>query len=212
MIDLYTWTTPNGRKVSIMLEETGLPYKVIPINLRERQQCTPEFTALNPNQRIPVIVDHDHDHGGGAHTVIESGAILVYLAEKRGQFLPARGLGRSEALQWLMFQMGGIGPMMGQANYFANTAEEKIPFAIQRYINESVRLIGVLNTRLDRRDFLAGEYSIADMATYPWVSAGWPLFKTLLPDQVGNYGNVQRWLDTLVQRPGVQRGMQVPAA
>ena len=211
MIDLYTWTTPNGRKVSIMLEETGLPYKVIPINLRERQQFAPEFTALNPNQRIPVIVDHDHDHSGGPHTVIESGAILIYLAEKSGQFLPARGHGRSEALQWLMFQMGGIGPMMGQASYFANTAEEKIPFAIQRYINESVRLIGVLNTRLEGRNYLAGEYCIADMATYPWVAAGWPVFKTMLPEQVGKYGNVQRWLDRLGQRPGVQRGMAVPA-
>ncbi len=209
MIDLYTWTTPNGRKVSIMLEETGTPYEVCPVNLREGQQLAAEFTALNPNQRIPVIVDPDAP--GGALTVIESGAILMYLAEKTGRFLPRNVRGRSEAIQWLMFQMGGIGPMMGQANYFANTAAEKIPFAIQRYINESVRLIGVLNTRLDDRDFLGGEYSIADMATYPWVAAGWPIFRTMMPDQVGAYGNVQRWLDAMAARPAVERGMKVPA-
>ena len=209
MIDFYTWTTPNGRKVSIMLEETGLPYKVIPVNLREQKQFTPEFTALNPNQRIPVIVDHDAD--GGQLTVIESGAILIYLAEKTGQFLPRAGHARSEAMQWLMFQMGGIGPMMGQASYFANTAEEKIPFAIQRYINESVRLVGVLNTRLDGREFLGGAYSIADMATYPWVAAGWNVFKAMMPEKVGAFGHVQRWLDAMAARPAVQRGMQVPA-
>jgi GST-like protein len=209
MIDFYTWTTPNGRKVSIMLEEAGLPYQVKPVNLREQQQFASEFTALNPNQRIPVIVDHEAE--GGPLTIIESGAILIHLAEKTGRFLARGGHARSEAIQWLMFQMGGIGPMMGQANYFANTAEEKLPFAIQRYINESVRLIGVLNTRLDGRQFLAGEYSIADMATYPWVAAGWSVFKMMMPEKVGEFGSVQRWLDTMAARPAVQRGMQVPA-
>ena len=208
MIDLYTWTTPNGRKISIMLEETGLPYKVIPINLSKSQQLTPEFTALNPNQKIPVIVDHDA--AGGAFTIIESGAILIHLGEKTGQFLPRDGHRRSETIQWLMFQMGNIGPMLGQAGYFANTAPEKIPFAIQRYVNESLRLVRVLNSRLTGREFLAGDYSIADMATYPWIVAAWPVFKNMLPDDAGAQGNVQRWLDTVAARPAVQRGMQVP--
>jgi GST-like protein len=209
MIDLYTWTTPNGRKISVMLEETGLPYDVIPIDLREREQFDPRFTALNPNQRIPVIVDRDVD--GGPLTVIESGAILIYLAERTGRFLAADLRRRSETLQWLMFQMGGIGPMLGQANYFANTAEEKIPFAIKRYIDESVRLIGVLDTRLEGRDHLAGEYSIADIASYPWVAAAWPAFRNMLPEQVSRFANVQRWLERIGARPAVQRGMQVPA-
>jgi len=210
MIDLYTWTTPNGRKISIMLEETGVPYRVIPVNLGKGQQFTPEFTALNPNQRIPVIVDHDAE--GGPLTVIESGAILVYLGEKTGRFLPRDVHPRSQVIQWLMFQMGGIGPMLGQAGHFANQAPEKIPYAIQRYINESVRLIGVLNTRLAAHEFLGGEYSIADMATYPWVIAGWSVFKAMMPERVGDYGNVQRWLDAVGARPAVQRGMQVPRA
>ncbi|MBI1813930.1 MAG: glutathione S-transferase N-terminal domain-containing protein [Deltaproteobacteria bacterium] len=210
MIDLYTWTTPNGRKVSIMLEETGLAYNVFPVSLPERKQFEPAFTALNPNQRIPVLVDHDLPDGPLA--IIESGAILIHLAEKTGKCLPRDVRGRSEVLQWLMFQMGGIGPMMGQAGYFANTAEEKIPFAIQRYINESVRLIGVLNTRLADRNYLGGEYSIADMATYPWVAAGWGIFKTMMPEQIGKLGHVQRWLDAVAARPAVQRGMAVPVA
>jgi GST-like protein len=209
MIDLYTWTTPNGRKISIMLEETGLPYKVIPVNLGQQQQFTPEFTALNPNQRIPVIVDHDVS--GEPITLFESGAILIYLGEKTGRFLPANGRARAEVIQWLMFQMGGIGPMMGQAGYFANQAPEKIPFAIKRYIDESVRLIGVLDTRLAKAAFLGGDYSIADMATYPWVAGAWPIFKSMMPEQVGAYGHVQRWLDAVAARPAVQRGMQVPA-
>ena len=209
MIDLYTWTTPNGRKISIMLEETGLPYKVIPVNLGQQQQFTPEFTALNPNQRIPVIVDHDVS--GEPVTLFESGAILIYLGEKTGRFLPANGRARGEVIQWLMFQMGGIGPMLGQAGHFANQAPEKIPYAIKRYIDESVRLIGVLNTRLAKAAFLGGEYSIADMATYPWVAAAWPVFKSMMPEQVGSYGHVQRWLDAVAARPAVERGMQVPA-
>jgi len=209
MIDLYTWTTPNGRKVSILLEELGLKYKVIAVNLPKSQQAEAAFTALNPNQKIPAIVDHGGP--GGALTVIESGAILIYLAEKTGRFLPAHGAARSETIQWLMFQMASVGPMLGQANYFANTASEKIPFAIQRFLNESIRIVGVLNTRLAGRDFLADDYSIADMATYPWISAAWPLFKNLFPEQVGSYGNVQRWLDTVGARPAVQAGMLIPA-
>ena len=210
MIDLYTWTTPNGRKVSIMLEEAGLPYKVFPVNLGEREQLAPAFTALNPNQRIPVIVDHDVP--GEPYAVIESGAILVHLAEKTGRFLAAEGRRRGDAIQWLMFQMGGIGPMLGQANWFANTASEKIPFAIQRYVDESARLLGVLDTRLAGREFLADDYSIADMASYPWVVAGFPVLEAMLPDQVGKLDNVRRWIERVGARPAVARGMQVPAA
>lgn len=215
MIDLYTWTTPNGRKASIMLEEVALPYRVRAVNIGEDEQHDETFIALNPNRRIPVIVDHDLEDG--PLTVIESGAILVYLAEKTGQMMPAGTdsgsiRGRSEAIQWLMFQMGGIGPMLGQANHFATQAPEQFPYAIKRYIDESIRLIGVLNTRLENREFLAGEYSIADIATYPWVAAGWPVLASLLPDQGASLGNVQRWLDAIGSRPAVQRGMAVPAA
>lgn len=208
MIDLYTWTTPNGRKVSIMLEETELPYRVVPVNLRDGAQHDDAFRALNPNARIPVIVDHDAP--GGPLTVFESGAILIYLGELTGQFLPTEPRRRAAVIQWLMFQMGGIGPMMGQAGHFANQAPEKIPYAIKRYIDESVRLIGVMNVRLADHEYLGGEYSIADMATYPWVAAGWPIFKSMMPDEISKYAGVQRWLDGVAARPAVQRGMQVP--
>src|SRR5574341_826881 len=208
MIDLYTWTTPNGRKISIMLEETGLPYTVHPVKLSEGQQFTPSFTALNLNQKIPAIMDRDAV--GGPYSLMESGAILIYLADKTGRFLSRDGRGRYDVIQWLMFQMAHIGPMLGQANYFANTAEEKIPFAIQRYVNESVRLVGVLNARLEGRTFLTDGYSIADMATYPWVAAAWPVFSRMMPDRIGKYGYVQRWLDAVAARPAVQRGLQVP--
>jgi len=208
MIDLYTWSTPNGRKISIMLEEAALPYKVTAVNLAAGEQHAPAFLALNPNGRIPVIVDHDVE--GGPYPIIESGAILIHLAEKTGRFLPREVRARGDVLQWLMFQMGGIGPMLGQANYFVNTATEKIPFAIERYINESVRLLGVLNTRLEGREFLADGYSIADMATYPWVAAAWPALRSIMPERVGEFGRVARWLDTVGARPAVERGMRVP--
>jgi len=209
MIDLYTWKTPNGRKASIMLEEVGLPYRVVPVDIGQQQQHEPSFVALNPNARIPVMVDHDAP--GGPLTVIESGAILVYLAEKSGRLLPAGVRGRSEAMQWLMFQMSGVGPMLGQANWFANTAPEKIPLAIQRYMNESARLMGVLDTRLTGRDYLAGEYSIADVATYPWVAVAWPIFIAMLPDSVGTLARLGAWLERVGARPAVQKGMVVPA-
>jgi GST-like protein len=208
MIDLYTWKTPNGRKVSIMLEEIGLPYRVISVNLAENRQHAAEFLALNPNARIPVIVDQDAV--GGPLTVIESGAILIYLAEKTGTLLPTDVRARSETLQWLMFQMAGIGPMLGQANYFANTCPEKIPFAIQRYLNESARLLGVLEVRLTGREHLAGTYSIADVATYPWVAVAWPIFTAMMPDTVGTHANLAAWLARVGARPAVQRGMSVP--
>jgi GSH-dependent disulfide-bond oxidoreductase len=209
MIDLYTWTTPNGRKISIMLEETGLPYKVIPVNLDKDEQFSPQFTAINPNQKIPAIVDHDVP--GEPHEVFESGAILVYLAEKSGRFLPPDRLRRSDVMQWLMYQMSHVGPIIGQTGHFVNQAPEKIPYAIQRFVNESVRIIEVLNADLGRNEFLAGEYSIADIATYPWVEAAWKPFAGMMPEKVGQLRNVRRWLDTVGARPAVQRGMAVPA-
>ena len=208
MIDLYTWTTPNGRKVSIMLEEVGLPYKVIPIDLGAEQQFTPAFTAVNPNQKIPAIVDHDVP--GGPLAIFESGAILVHLAEKSGKLLPRDVRARAAVMQWLMYQMSHVGPMIGQTGHFVNQAPEKIPYAIQRFVNESVRIIGVLNTGLEGREFLAGDYSIADIATYPWVQAAWGPFQGMMPEKVGELGNVRRWLDTVGARPAVERGMAIP--
>jgi GST-like protein len=204
MIDLHTWGTPNGHKVSVMLEEVGLPYRVVPVSLGDGAQHRAEFLAISPNARIPAIVDQDAE--GGPLSIFESGAILIYLAEKTGRFLPTAVRPRAETMQWLMFQMGNIGPMMGQANWFANTATEKVPMAIERYINESIRLIGVLNTGLAGREYLAGEYGIADMATYPWIAAAWPL---LGGEQ---FPDVKTWIDRVAARPAVQRGMQVPAA
>jgi len=209
MIDLYTWTTPNGRKISVMLEEVGLPYKVIPVNLQKDEQSTPEFTAINPNRKIPAIVDHEAP--GGPLTIFESGAILVHLAEKTGQLLPRDVRGRAAVMQWLMYQMSHVGPIIGQVGHFVNQAPEKIPYAIQRFMNESVRIIGVLNTGLAGHEYLAGDYSIADIATYPWVVAAWGPFQSMMPEKVGELGNVKRWLDTVGARPAVQRGMAVPA-
>jgi len=209
MIDLYTWTAPNGRKISIMLEETQLSYKVIAVNLGKGEQFGAEFTAINPNQKIPAIVDHDVD--GGPLSVFESGAILVHLAEKTGRFLPRNVRVRSQVMQWLMYQMSHVGPIIGQAGHFINQAPEKIPYAIQRFMTESLRIVGVLNVGLAGREFLAGEYSIADMATYPWAVAAWGPFQSTMPDKVAEFGNVKRWLDTVAARPAVQRGMAVPA-
>jgi GSH-dependent disulfide-bond oxidoreductase len=210
MIDLYTWTTPNGRKISIMLEETRLPYKVIPVNLGKNDQFSAEFTAINPNQKIPAIVNHDVS--GGPLAIFESGAILFHLAEKTGAFLPKDVRARSQVMQWLMYQMSHVGPIIGQAGHFTNQAPEKIPYAIQRFINESLRIVGVLNIGLGQHEFLGGAYSIADMATYPWVVAAWGPFEKMMPEKVAEFGNVKRWLDTLAARPAVQRGMAVPVA
>lgn len=208
MIDFYTWKTPNGYKVSIMLEETGLPYEMHAVSLPEKQQLAPAFAKLNPNQRIPVIVDRDAE--GGPLSVFESGAILIYLAEKSGKFLPQDVRGRSAVLQWLMFQMAGIGPMIGQVGYFMNTAEENIPYAIQRFTNESLRLVGVIDQHLGDHQYLGGDYSIADMATYPWIAAAWPFFRNMFPNEPGKGANVQRWLDAIAARPAVQKGMAIP--
>ena len=208
MIDLYTWTTPNGRKISIMLEEVGLHYKVIPVNLTKEEQFKPEYLKINPNGKIPAIVDHDVP--GGPLAIFESGAILIHLAEKTGKFLPKDVRPRSQVMQWLMYQMSQVGPMIGQAGHFANQAPEKIPYAIQRFINESLRIVGVLNADLADKQFLAGDYSIADIATYPWVQAAWGPFQGLMPDKVAAMGNLKRWLDTMAARPAVAKGMEVP--
>ena len=206
MITLYTWGTPNGRKISIMLEECGLPYCVRPIDITRGEQFQPEFVAINPNSKIPAIVDTDGPQGEPM-TLFESGAILVYLAAKAGKLLPAGDRGKYEALQWLMFQMGGVGPMFGQVHHFLRAAAEQLPYAIKRYGAETARLYGVLDARLSKLDFLAGDYSIADIATFPWV-ARHEWHQTNLAD----YPNVQCWYDVIAARPAVQRGMAVPGA
>lgn len=201
MIDLYTFTTPNGRKASIMLEEVGLPYNVYKIDITKNDQFTPEYIAINPNSKIPVIVDQDT-----GITVFESGAILIYLAEKTGEFLPTEQKQRFQVLEWLMLQMGSVGPMFGQLNHFKKFAPEKIPYAIERYEKETLRLYGVLDNQLADNEFICGDYSIADIATYPWVAIY--EFQGLTLD---NHPNLKRWVEMLQQRPAVQRGMAVPA-
>jgi GST-like protein len=205
MFDLYTWTTPNGRKVSVMLEECELEYAVHPVDIRAGEQFEPEFVAICPNSKIPAIVDRDT-----GVSLFESGAILIHLAEKTGRFLPGTGPGRARTLAWLMWQMANIGPMLGQANHFATVAPEKIPYAIDRYISESARLIKVMDDRLARVAFLAGDYSIADIATYPWVTAGFDLIRGAKPDVVGKGEHVARWLAAIAARPAVAKGMAVP--
>ena len=205
MIDLYTWTTPNGRKVSIMLEECSLPYRAHRIDIGKGDQYKPEFIAVSPNSKIPAIVDAQGPDGKPIG-MFESGAILVYLAGKTGKFLPASVRGKYEALQWLMFQMGGIGPMFGQTHHFLRAAPEPVPYAIERYSKETRRLYGVLDKRLAEAPFLATEYSIADIATYPWVARhDWHKV------ELGDFPNVKRWYDGVGSRPAVARGMAVPA-
>ena len=201
MIELYTAATPNGHKVSIVLEELGLPYNVHAIDLMQGQQKQPEYVKLNPNGRIPTIVDTDN----GDFTVFESGAILIYLAEKTGKLLPQDAKGRSRALQWLMFQMGGVGPMMGQANVFFRYFPEKIQPAIDRYQNECRRLFEVLDRHLGESEWLADEYSIADIATWPWVRTyKWSGVK------IDGLVNLKRWLDAMYARPACVKGIEVP--
>ncbi len=205
MLDLYTWTTPNGRKVSIMLEEIGLPYRVHAINIGQNDQFKPEFVAISPNSKIPALVDPDGPDGK-PYAMMESGAILVYLAGKTGKLLPKSDRLKYDALQWLMFQMGGVGPMFGQVHHFLRAAKEPVPYAIERYTKEKDRLYGVLDARLAYHEYLADEYSIADIATYPWV-ARYEWHKTNLAD----FPNVKRWFDAISARPAVQRGMKIPA-
>jgi GST-like protein len=205
MIDLYTWTTPNGRKVSIMLEEVGLPYRVHPINIGKGEQFAPEYLKINPNGKIPSIVDPQGPDGEPI-AMMESGAILIYLARKTGKLFRQAERAQYEVLQWLMFQMGGVGPMFGQTHHFLRAAKEQVPYAIERYLTETRRLYGVLNERLKDHDCLAGAYSIADIATYPWV-ARYEWHKT----DLGDFPHVKRWFDAISARPAVQRGMKVPA-
>lgn len=200
MIDLYYWTTPNGHKVTLFLEEAGLPYRIHSINIGKGEQFAPDFLAIAPNNRIPAIVDNDPAGGGAPVSLFESGAILLYLAEKTGRFLPADLRGRTEVLQWLFWQMGGLGPMAGQNHHFRNYAPEKIPYAIDRYVKETNRLYGVLDRRLADRRFVAGDdYTIADMASYPWI----------LPEPQGqtidDFPNLKRWRDEIAARPATAR-------
>lgn len=201
MIDLYTFGTPNGHKASIMLEEVELPYNVHKIDISKGDQFTPEFVAINPNSKIPAIVDRDTDT-----TVFESGAILIYLAEKTGKLLPTNDKERIQVLSWLMLQMGSVGPMLGQLNHFKKFAPEKIPYAIERYEKETLRLYSVLDKQLAEREFICGDYSIADIATYPWIAIyDW---QGLTLD---SHPNLKRWVETVQQRPAVERGRAVPA-
>jgi GSH-dependent disulfide-bond oxidoreductase len=205
-IDVYSWPTPNGHKVHIMLEECGLAYRANPVNIGAGEQFRPDFLAISPNNKIPAIVDPDGPDGAPI-SLFESGAILVYLASKTGRFLPASDRAKFEVLQWLMFQMGGVGPMLGQAHHFRLYAPEKIPYAIDRYTNEARRLYGVIDRRLSQSEWLGGgEYSIADIATFPWLRS-WQNQGVVLED----YPHLKRWFDTIAARPAVQRGVQVLA-
>lgn len=203
MIDVYYWPTPNGQKATIMVEECGLGYTVKPINILKGEQFDPEFLALNPNNKIPTIVDHNGPEGK-PFTVFESGAVLLYLAEKTGKFLPKTEVARYETIQWLMFQVASVGPMFGQCGHFLGYAPEPIQYAIDRYKNETLRLYGVMDKRLADTEYLAGDYSIADIATYPWIDVRW-----LHEIEIDEFPNVKRWYETLKARPGVERGMAV---
>ncbi len=205
MIDLYFAPTPNGWKISIMLEECGLPYQVKWVNIGAGEQFEPEFLAISPNNRIPAIVDNEPLGSGQPHSIFETGAILVYLAEKTGSFLPFDPVGRSKVRQWLMWQMGGLGPMLGQHGHFKLYAPEKIPYAIDRYRRETERLFGVLDRQLGENEHVAGaEYSIADMACFPWIQT----YKRQEID-LGQFPHVRRWYDQLKQREGLRRGMDL---
>jgi GST-like protein len=203
MIDLHYWTTPNGHKVSIFLEETGLPYRIRPVNIGKGHQFEDEFLAIAPNNRIPAIVDHAPPDGGAPLTLMESGAILLYLAGKTGRFYPHDLRGRCEVVQWLFWQMAGLGPMAGQTHHFVHYAPEPIDYAIDRYVRETGRLYGVLNKRLADREYVAGEYSIADMACYPWV----------LPQRqkqdMAHFPHLARWKEAIAARPAVQRAYAI---
>ena len=205
MIDLYTWGTPNGRKVSIMLEELGLAYKVHPINIGKNEQFAPAFLKISPNNKIPALIDPDGP-GGQPYAIFESGAILWYLAEKANKFLPQDRIKRYDVLQWLMFQMGGLGPMLGQAHHFRRAAPEPIAYAIKRYTDEAARLYGVLDRRLAAAAYVAGDYTIADIACYPWIARHeWHAMR------LADFPHVKRWFEVISARPAVQKGMAIPA-
>jgi GST-like protein len=200
MIDLYYWTTPNGHKVTMFLEEAGVEYRLVPINIGKGEQFKPEFLRIAPNNRIPAMVDTKPADGGAPVSVFESGAILLYLAEKTGKFLPKTLRGRAAALEWLFWQMGGLGPMAGQNHHFSNYAPEKLPYAIDRYVKETNRLYGVLNKRLADHDFLADAYSIADMASYPWIV---PYERQ--GQKLEDFPHLKRWFETIRARPATLR-------
>ncbi len=207
MIDFYFWTTPNGYKVLMFLEETGIPYRIVPVNISKGEQFEPEFLKISPNNKMPAIVDHSPVESGVPISLFESGAILHYLAEKTGHFLPKNIAGRAEVLQWLFWQMGGLGPMLGQNLHFGQYAPEKIPYAIDRYVNESKRLFEVMDKQLTHREFIAGDYSIADMASYPWI------FKhPYLQLELEKFPNLNRWFETIEQRPAVARADEIGAS
>ena len=200
MIDLHYWTTPNGHKITLFLEEAGLPYTIFPVNIGNNEQFKAEFLKIAPNNRIPAIVDHRPADGGAPLSLFESGAILLYLAEKTGQFIPQDLRGRQEVSQWLFWQMGGLGPMAGQNHHFNRFAREKIPYAIERYVNETARLYGVLDKRLADREFVAGdEYSIADMAIYPWIVP-----HTYQQQNLDDFPHLKRWFDSIAGREATQ--------
>ena len=201
MIDLHYWTLPNGHKISLFLEESGLAYKVFPVNIGKNEQFESDFLKISPNNRIPAIVDHDPADGGAPLSLFESGAILLYLAEKTGRFIPSDLRGRQEVSQWLFWQMGGLGPMAGQNHHFNRFAKEKIPYAIERYVNETARLYGVLDKRLADRDFVAGsEYSIADMAIYPWIVP-----HTYQQQDLNDFPHLKRWFESIANRDATKR-------
>jgi len=201
MIDLHYWTTPNGHKITLFLEETGLPYQIFPVNIGNNDQFKPEFLKIAPNNRIPAIVDHQPADGAEPLSLFESGAILLYLADKTGQFIAQDFRGRQETLQWLFWQMGGLGPMAGQNHHFNRFAKEKIPYAIERYVNETTRLYGVLNKRLADRGYVAGsDYSIADMAIYPWIVP-----HTFQQQDLNDFPHLKRWFESIAQREATQR-------
>jgi GST-like protein len=204
MIDLYYWTTPNGHKIAIFLEETGLPYKIFPVNIGKGEQFKREFLAISPNNRIPAIIDHEPPSGGAPIPIFESGAILLYLADKTGKFIAQEIHGRTETLQWLFWQVANLGPMSGQNNHFSRYAQEKLPYAISRYCNEVNRLYGVLNRRLADRAYIAGEYSIADIACYPWMAMHERQHQT-----IDDFPHVKRWLDAIKARPAVVRAYEI---
>jgi len=202
-IQLYYWPTPNGKKISILLEETGTPYDIVPVDITAGEQFDPEFLKISPNNKMPAIVDPEGPDGEPI-SIFESGAILIYLAEKTGRFLPTDPHERYEALQWLMFQMGHVGPMLGQAHHFRKYAREEIPYAIERYTNEATRLYGVMDDHLAERDFFVGEYSIADIAIYPWLVS-----HADQGQRMEDYPNLERWFERVGSRPAVERGMGV---
>jgi GST-like protein len=205
MIDVYYWPTPNGHKVTIFLEETGTPYKIVPVNIVKGEQFAPEFLKFSPNNRMPAIIDHEGP-GGKPISIFESGAILMYLAEKTGKLMPSETRAKYNVIEWLMFQMAGVGPMFGQRGHFMRAAPEKLPYAIERYTNESRRLLNVIDKRLSESEYLAGAYSIADIATYPWVVG-----TRREPEQLESRPNFKRWLDAIGERPAVKKGVAVMA-